>query len=264
MNFRLQCVRFGAPLLAAFCLLSSAACHRGGKSKLPVAGSVDADKFLFDRGSDALARKHWIEAREYFRRLVDTYPGSQYRSRAKLGLGDAYLGENTVESRIIAINEFREFLSYFPGNERADYAQFRIATGLFNQMLSPQRDQTATKDALKEFDKFLENYPSSPLKPDVQKMRRAVRDRLSDAEYLVGHFYMKNRWCPGAIERMRVLLSDDPGYSRRDAAYFDMGECLVKLNFKQDAVPLFQKIVDEFPKSKFRKDAAKRVAQLKR
>ncbi|HEY7473897.1 MAG TPA: outer membrane protein assembly factor BamD, partial [Vicinamibacterales bacterium] len=73
--------------------LAAAAVGCASNPPLPAAGSVDADKFLFDRGSKALAEKKWLNAREYFRRLVDTYPGSPFRADAKLGIGDAYLGE---------------------------------------------------------------------------------------------------------------------------------------------------------------------------
>ncbi len=38
-------------------------------------------------------------------------------------VGDTYLGENTTESLLLAVNEFREFLTFYPTNPRADYAQ---------------------------------------------------------------------------------------------------------------------------------------------
>jgi outer membrane protein assembly factor BamD (BamD/ComL family) len=63
--------------LGAAILLSTsiAACKRGA-ANLPTAGDQNADKFLFDRGTESLARHRWLEAREYFRKLFDTYPTS--------------------------------------------------------------------------------------------------------------------------------------------------------------------------------------------
>src|ERR1700680_1941409 len=127
-----------ALLSAVACLVTLTACSSA--PKLPATGSMGADKFLFDRGTVAIGQKHWIEAREYFRRLVDTYPQSPYRQEAKLGIGDSYIGENSVESNILAINEFHEFLNFFPLNPKADYAQYQIGLAHFHQMLSPQRD----------------------------------------------------------------------------------------------------------------------------
>ncbi len=168
-------------------LLVLAACHHG--PALPEPGSIEADKFLFDRGTAALNDHKWLEAREYLRRLVDNYPQSQYRYDAKLGIGDSYLGEGSPASDILAANEFREFLSFFPLHPRADYAQYKIGLSHFNQMLSPERDQTETKAAITEFDTFLRNYPDSKLAPDVKALWRQARDRLSEHDFRIGKFY---------------------------------------------------------------------------
>src|SRR6187549_2491158 len=92
--------RVGGLLALLVALAGAAAC--GGGGKLPATGSVDADKFLFDRGMALLKDKKWLTSREYFRRLIDTYPTSAYRYDAKLAIGDSYLGEGRVESLILA------------------------------------------------------------------------------------------------------------------------------------------------------------------
>jgi TolA-binding protein len=79
----------------------------GPKQTPPQVGAGQADKYLFDNGTQALAGKKWLRAREFFRQIVDNYPQSAYRPDAKLGLGDTYIGEGTLESLVLAINEFR-------------------------------------------------------------------------------------------------------------------------------------------------------------
>src|SRR5512140_2443032 len=112
--------------LALVLLLSMPGAGCGAKKNVLPAGTMQADKFLFDRGTDSLKKKNWIKAREYFQQLYDNYPQSPYRTEGKLGLGDAYLGEDTAESLVLAANEFREFLTFFPTNPRADYAQYKL------------------------------------------------------------------------------------------------------------------------------------------
>ena len=67
-----------------------------------------------------------------------------------------------------AINEFREFLSFYPTNPRADYAQYKLGMAHFRQMRAPQRDQTETREAIREFETFVARYPNSSLMPEVQ------------------------------------------------------------------------------------------------
>jgi outer membrane protein assembly factor BamD len=256
--------------------LAAAAVGCASNPPLPAAGSVDADKFLFDRGSKALAEKKWLNAREYFRRLVDTYPGSPFRADAKLGIGDAYLGEGRADSVVLAANEFREFLQFFPLSGRADYAQYKLAIAQMRQMLGPERDQTATRNALAEFDRFLQGYPTSPLKPEVEKLRREVRDRLSESEFRVGLFSYRSRNYGGAVARLTGLLKEDPEYTFRDGAYFYLAETYVKVlesektpeqmkdQLRKDAVANYEKIVAEFKTSEYLERAKKRLAEFTR
>src|SRR3954463_5887359 len=134
---------------------ASFACAAHTRGAVP-AGTAEPDKFLFDKGNEALNAKRWIPAREYFKQVVETYTQSPYRPDAKLGVGDTYLNEGTSEGLVLAINEFQEFLSFYPTNARADYAQYKLGLAHVRQMRAPQRDQTETRAAIKEFETFLD------------------------------------------------------------------------------------------------------------
>ena len=241
--------------------LSLVSCATGVR-KVPT-GTAQPDKFLFDQGTAALNDQKWLNAREYFRELVDSYPQSQYRADAKLGIGDSYLGDGTTESKILAINEFREFLTFFPTHQRADYAQHKLAMAHYYQMLNPQRDQTETREAIKEFEAFVERYPNSPLMNEVRTRLREAKDRLDTSDYEVAVFYFRNRWYPGAAERLKALLTRDPEYTNRDGAYYYLGESLIRMQRPAEALPYFERLVKEFERSEYLDDAHKRIAELK-
>src|SRR5437870_769995 len=135
------------PIVVA--LGAALACAGYGRTVVPP-GTTEPDKFLFDRGTAALNDKKWLTAREFLKQVVETYTQSPYRPDAKLGIGDSYLGEGTAEALVLAINEFKEFLSYYTTNPRSDYAQYKIGFAHFRQMRGPQRDQSETREAIKE------------------------------------------------------------------------------------------------------------------
>lgn len=234
----------------------------GGRSIVP-AGTAQPDKFLLDRGNAELKEKNWLRAREYFRQIVDNYPQSPLRPEAKLGVGDTYLGENSAESLVLGANEFREFITFYPTNTRADYAQYKLAMSHYNQMRRPERDQTETREAVKEFEAFFERYPNSSLTPEVKAKWREARDRLSEASYRVGYFYFRSRYYRGAIDRFRGVLKEDPGYSGRDAVYYYLAESLARTDKKAEAIPLFERLLEEFEQSEHLLDARKRLEELK-
>ena len=257
--FRRQ-VRVVAVLLVAATVVG---CAKKG-AKQPPQGAVDADKFLFDRGTELLAKKNWITAREWFKRLVDGYPQSPYRADAKLGVGDSYLGEGRVDSLILAVNEFREYLQYFPVSDRADYAQYRLCLAQSKQMLSPKRDQTATHETLAEIKRFLDAYPKSEYRPAVEALQRQARDRLSEAEFRAGMVYYRGQWYPGTIARLSTILKDDPGYSKKDEVYFYLGNALTKAGVGPQAVVLYERLLAEYPKSKYVKKTRQALAAFKK
>jgi outer membrane protein assembly factor BamD len=239
----------------------------GGRRASVAPASAEADQFLFERGAENFKERRWLAAREYYRQIVDNYPQSTYRPDAKLAVGDTYIGEDTTESLTLAVNEFREFLTFYPTSPRADYAQFRLATALAEQMLAAERDQTNTREVVKELQVFVDRYPNSKLLPEARALLRKAKDRLSEASFRVGFYYYRARYYPGAIDRFKEILAADPEFTNRDAVYFHLGESLLRQNLeasKAEALPYFERLLKEFSQSSYLESARRRVEELKR
>jgi len=252
-------------VLGAACLLiivTAATGCAGKKDNLPPDPAV-ADQFLMQKGREALVKKRWIEAREYFREVIDNYSSSPLRPEAKLALGDSFLGEASTEALVLGANEYREFLTFYPRHSKAETAQYNLAMTYFKQMRKADRDITSTKEAIAEFEIFFQRYPESPLTPEVKQKWRVARDRVSEASYGVGLSYMKRKWYPGAIDRFNEIVRDDPGYTHMDHVYFQLAETLARADRKGEAIPLFDRVVKEYTTSEFLEKAQKRLQELK-
>ena len=254
--------RFASLVLGLSVAIGAAGCG-ANRAEVP-SGVADADQFLFTRGQEEMKEKNWLRAREYFRQIVDNYPQSTFRPDAKLAVGDTYIGEDTTESLLLAINEFREFLTFYPTHPRADYAQFRLSVAYSEQMLAPDRDQTATRDVVRELQAFIERYPNSSMLAEARKLLRDAQDRLSESSYRIGMTYFRMKWMRGAIDRFREVLKTDPEYTRRDSVYYYLGEALRQNKETQaEALPYYERLLKEFEQSEHLEDARKRVAELK-
>jgi len=248
--------------LAIVLLLAASAACGGNRSGIPT-NTANPDRFLYDRGLEELKDNSWLDAREYFRQVVDNYPQSPVRPDAKLGVGDSFLGEKSVESLVLAANEYREFLTFFPRHDRADYAQYKLAMSHFMQMRAPERDQSETVNALREFQLFFDRYPNSTLTAEVRTKWREARDRLSQAEFRVGYHYFRVKWCPGAIPRFRGVLKEDPDFTGKADVYFYLADCLARTDKKAEAIPLFERLLADFAQSEHVEEAKKRLDELK-
>jgi len=112
-------------------------------------------------------------------------------------------------------------------------------------------------------DIFLQRYPNSALMPQARELERDAKDRLSQAAYRVGFFYFRSKWYPGAIDRFREILTNDPEFTRRDAVYYHLGESLYRTDKQAEALPYYERLLREFEQSEFLLEAQKRVAELK-
>jgi outer membrane protein assembly factor BamD len=250
-----------AAAVSALLVLLTAACG-DKKPRVPPDPAV-ADQFLMGRGREELSKKHWMDAREFFRQILDNYQGSPLRPAAKLALADSYLGEGSSESLMLAANEYREFMAFYPNDPHVDTAQFNVAMTFFKQMKPADRDQTKTKEALAEFETFLQKFPNSPLMPDVRQKWRITRDRLSESSFDVGLSYFKRHYYPGAYGRFTEVLKDDPEYTHIDVVYYYLAETLARGGRNSEAIPMFDRVVTQYPTSQYHEKAEKRLNELK-
>lgn len=255
--------RLGSALLVCALTATVAACASGGVNDIPDVGELEADRLLFERGSEAIADGNWARAREYFIQIRDNYPQSEYRAEARLQIGDTYEGEGSAEAYVRALEEFQDFLSLYPTHPRAGYAQYKLGMVHFHQIRRAERDQTETLNAIAEFEAFLARFPSDhELMPQVLEGLRGARDRLGTHDYQVGVYYYSRANYAGAIARFRELIEEDPEFSGLDGVYFYLASALADTTQVSEAIPYFARLLDEFPESEFAENAAARLTEL--
>ncbi len=69
----------------------------------------------------------------------------------------------------------------------------------FKQMLSVDRDQTATEKALEQFRYLIENFPQSPHTLAAREKVQACRRQLAEHEYYIARFYFRMKKYPAAL-----------------------------------------------------------------
>lgn len=243
-------------------VLLAAAC--GGKKEPDLSSfSGRSDRMVWDAGQKAIAKKDWLTAREYFRRIVDGFPNSEFAAQARIALGDTYLREGGTANYILAISEYRQFLTLFPSHPQSDYAQFQIAECFFKQKNGPDRDQSQTRDALAEYEKVVEQHPNSQYASKAQARVKECRYNLARAEHLVGVFYQRTRQAyRSAVQRFESLIASYPEYPQMDEVLFRLSECLFASGRNTEAAPHLQRLVEKYPQSRFSEEARKMLSRL--
>jgi outer membrane protein assembly factor BamD len=225
--------------------------------------SSPSDQVVWEAAQQALEGKHYDAARQYFRRIVDAFPQSQYQPRARIGLADAYMAEGGPGNSILAVSAFREFLTLYPSAPEAAYAQYQAAEAYFKQKNSPDRDQMATKQALDEFQRLLDVYPNSPHIEPARGRIQECRQILAQSEFQVGYFYQRSRkaW-RAAIGRYERVLREYPDYENLEEVIFRLGEALAASARFAEALPVLSRLKEEYPEGKWVSKADEILAEM--
>ena len=239
----------GIILLALFFLLL-AGCARKGKEMKTIQGDPE---ILYKQGLALFNQRDYAEALKKFDQLKSNFPDSPpYAVWTELKVADChFLKKEYVE----ALADYEEFKKIHPTHEEMPYVQFQIGMSYFNQMRTPDRDQTPTKKALSSFEYLIANYPPSLFTQKAKERIGICKERLADHEFVIGNFYYVRGKFQAAAGRFEGLLAGFPKNPGEDTTLFLLGKSYLEIGEEGKARGAFDRIVAEYPKSSHFKEA---------
>src|ERR1700729_2907774 len=150
--------------------------------------SKQPDKVLFDKAMVSMKKGRFDVARLTLQTLLNTYPDSEYRMRAKLAVGDTWFKEGGAAALTQAEAEYKDFITFFPNAPEAAEAQMKVADIYYMQMEKPDRDYNNTQRAEQEYRKMINMFPDSTLVPRAKQKLRDVQEVLAERETDIGLF----------------------------------------------------------------------------
>ena len=157
--------------------------HQGqatpGARRRCAAESAEPDKVLYEQGQPPSSKAQYTEGRLDFQTLINTYPDSEYLAKAKLGVADSFYKEGGTSSLTQAIEEYKNFIVFFPFLDEAAYAQMQVGMAHYKLMEKADRDNSHAEAAEDEFRTFLMKYPQSPFVPQAEQSMRNVQEVLA-------------------------------------------------------------------------------------
>jgi outer membrane protein assembly factor BamD len=246
---------------ALLLLLPLLACAHGGVDVASL--SSNSDEVVWEAAQKAYAKKNWESARQHFKRIVDGFPNSAHGPAARLGLAESHFQEGGAGSYILAISEYRDFLTLYPSHPKSDYAQFQVAEAYFKQKNGPDRDQGPTEKALAEYERLLDIYPKSSYVEPARNRISQCRQSLARAEFNAGYFYQRSRqaW-RAAILRYEGIVNEYPDFEDFDQVLYRMAECLGASGRKAEALPHLGRLLSEYPTSRYADLARKLMTEF--
>lgn len=204
-----------------------------------------------EEGRRLMEKKKYSQAAEYFSHAFEVAPNSATGREALLLSADSLFKAGGQANYIKAEAKYRDFQNRFPTSDRADYVQLQIANCLGEQILKPDRDQSATFKAMEAYNQLLVLFPTTSHVDLARQKISEIRQNLAEHEFLVGKYNYRRRLFPAAVSRLGDLLEDYPEYERSDHALYFLGMAHFKMKEGEEAAEAFSRLREEYSDSKF-------------
>lgn len=222
--------------------------------------SAEPDKLLYDRSMLDIKKGRYTEARLSLQALINTYPDSEFLAEAKLSVADSFYKEGGTSNLTQSVEEYKNFIIFFPFLEKASYAQLQVGMAHYRMMEKSDRDITNAEAAEDDFQTFLLRYPTSPLAPQAQQRLRDVQEVLADGEYKIARFYYIKQDYAASAARLIEVADRYPLYSDSDDAVWMLGDVYerarqasknedTKNHFADLAAKCYGRIITDYPLS---------------
>ncbi len=246
--------------------------------------SKQPDKILFDKAMLSLKKGRYDVARLTLQTLLNTYPDSEYRMRAKLAVGDTWFKEGGAAALAQAENEYKDFITFFPNAPEAAEAQMKVGDIYFQQMEKPDRDYTNAINAEKEYRAMINMFPDSPLIPRAKQKLRDVQEVLAERETEIGLYYLSKENYSASIARLQTVVDTYPLYSKSDQALIAIGDSYageahkiqlapglpgavrerLSADYMDRAAAAYNKVITRYPMAPHVEDARDRLVAMNR
>ncbi|MBC7909051.1 MAG: outer membrane protein assembly factor BamD, partial [Pyrinomonadaceae bacterium] len=211
------------------------------------------DRELFELAVKEVRKGSYEIGRLLFNTIITTYPDSQYLPLAKLAIADSFYLEGTTSALIQAAAAYTDWLTFFPTDPLADKVMLKVAESEMRQMGLADRDVSRSRKAEQRLKVLLQQYPDTPLRPQVEIRLIEVQENLALHNLKVADFYLNARvkqekgGLKGVQSRLREIDEKWPNFSRMDRVWFNLGFTYQEEEEPDEAAKYYQKVVREFP-----------------
>jgi len=227
-------------------------CASGGSSG-PVS-YLDSARSNYEKGVSELKDENFAEAVKYFTYVKSKFPFSRYATLAELRIADSYFAQ---DKWLEAIDAYKLFLKFHPTHPEVvdGYVSYKICQGYVEQIPgdwflvppSHEKDQAATRDALRELVAFTRAFPTSKYLDKARELHRKMTRKLVDHELYVARFYLDRDKPRATILRLETILQRYPDAGSDPEVMLLLGQTYMKLQEKQKARETFAALIKKYP-----------------
>jgi outer membrane protein assembly factor BamD len=251
--------RFSAPtLLVAVVMVLSLPLWGAGCGSSDELRNVGAEA-RFEHGKKLFDDGDYLEAIAEFEIVKLQFPGSAVADQAQFYIGEAHFNKGEY---LLAIEEYRTLKRNMASSPLVPTAQYKIALSYYNLAPRPELDQTYTRQAIDEFQAFVEYYPLDDHRKEAEEKIRELNGRLAKKLFDIAEQYMKLGYFRSAGVYFDYVIQQYHDSPYAEPAAVGKIRSLVNRNRWKEAGDEIAKFFERYPESQYRSEVEGLNAQL--
>jgi outer membrane protein assembly factor BamD len=179
-----------------------------------------------------------------FSSIVMQYPGNSIVDSAQF-----YTGMTRYKRKeyILGAYEFSKLIKNMPASKLIAESQYMLADCYYQLSPNFTLDQKYTKSAIKEFQAYIDFFPTGDKVPDAEVKIKELNEKLAHKEYNSAYIYSKLEYYRAALKYYDnvVEIYHDTKYAL--LAMYDKTQLLISRDRKSDALIEVNKFLQRYP-----------------
>jgi outer membrane protein assembly factor BamD len=227
-------------------------------------------EYKYEAAKNYFAKGQYSKSATLLNELITILKGTDKAEESVYMLGMSYYNQADYQT---AAQTFITYYNTYPRGTFAELARFHAGKALYLDTPEARLDQSGTYSAIQQLQLFLEYYPKSAKKQEAQDMIFELQDKLVLKEFLsaklyynLGNYLSNNNYLSCVITAQNALKDYPYTHYREDLSIlvlkskYEMAIYSTedkKMERYREAIDEYYAFVNEFPESKYLKDAQK-------
>jgi outer membrane protein assembly factor BamD len=230
----------------------------------------------YNKAVEYFEKEDFMRATTLFDEVARYYRGTERSELVLNYLARSYMGQKDY---FTASEYYKTYVKTYPKGKFIIEARYMVGYCYYLDSPDARLDQTATHDAIRSFQEFLDFHPESERVPQVNKLLDELMNKLAYKELLTAKLYynlgnyLGNNYLSAVIVAQNALLNYPSNEYREEFSYIILQSKYQQAvqSFEDKKIERFRDTIDEyynytneFPEGKYRKEADKILADSRR
>jgi outer membrane protein assembly factor BamD len=208
----------------------------------------------FEHAMTLFKEENYLEAYEEFRIVTLQFQGSTFADQAQFDMGECRYRR---EEFVLAAYEYDVLVRTMPTSKYVPQARYQRAMCYYRLSPAYYLDQTYTRQAVDEFQSFIEYHPTDSLVTQAEAKITELNSKLAQKEYENGVTYIHMEYYKAALASFDHVLEKYHDTPFAEQAQFKKAEVLLRRNRVNEAKAEVEKFFSKYPNSSLKADAEK-------